>query len=55
VEKSEGHTPLAKRKDNIQMKFKELGKEKGVEWVQLATYRDKWRALVSMVMKFRAP
>jgi hypothetical protein len=40
--------------DNIKMERKELGWE-GVDWVNVAYDRDKWRALVDEVMNFRVP
>ena len=27
----------------------------GMEWIELAKYRDRWRALVSAVMNLRVP
>jgi hypothetical protein len=28
---------------------------RGVDWIELAQYRDRWRALVTTVMNFRVP
>jgi len=36
------------------MDFREIGWE-GVDWIHLAQGRDKWRALVDMVMNLRVP
>jgi hypothetical protein len=27
----------------------------GMDWIDMAQYRDRWRALVNAVMKFRVP
>ena len=40
--------------DNIKMDLEEVGKGCG-DWMELAQHRDRWRALVSTVMKFRVP
>ena len=43
-----------KWEDNIKMDLKEVGR--GCEdWMELAQDRDRWRALVSMVMNLRVP
>ena len=39
---------------NIKMDIQEVGKGCG-DWMELAQYRDRWRALVSTVMNFRVP
>jgi hypothetical protein len=40
--------------DNIRMDLREIGWD-GVDWVDLAQDRDRWRALVNMVMNLRVP
>ena len=40
--------------DNIKMDLQEVGGDCG-DWMELAEDRDRWRALVSMVMKLRVP
>jgi hypothetical protein len=58
VGKPEGKRPLGRPRrrweDGIKMNLKGdwLG---GVEWIHLAQDRDRWRAVVSAVMKLRAP
>jgi hypothetical protein len=46
--------PIHRWEDNIRMDLMEIGWEV-VDWKDLAQDRDKWRALVSTVMKFRIP
>ena len=41
-------------KDNIKMDLQEVGRGCG-DWMELAEDRDRWRALVCMVMNFRVP
>ena len=57
VEKAEGNSPLGrprrKWEDNIKMDLQELGG--GGNWMELAQDRDRWRALVNMVMNFQVP
>jgi hypothetical protein len=40
--------------DNIKTDLIEIGWD-GVDWIDLAQDRDKWRALVKMVMNLRVP
>jgi hypothetical protein len=40
--------------NNIKMDLRETGWD-GMDWIDLAQDRDKWRALVNMVMNLRVP
>jgi hypothetical protein len=58
VGKPEGKTPLERLKcrwkDGIRMDLREIGLGGGgVEWIELAQDRDRWRAVVNAVMKQR--
>jgi hypothetical protein len=56
VGKPEGKIPLERPrhrwKDGIKMDLREIGC-RGVEWMHLAQDRDRWQALVNVVMNLR--
>ena len=58
VGKLEGKRPLRKTRlrweDNIKMNLQEVGCG-GMDWIELAEDRDRWRALVNTVMKLQVP
>lgn len=58
VEKPEVKRPAGKPKsrwiDTIKTNLVEIGRG-GVDWIGLARYRDKWRAVVNSVMKLQIP
>jgi hypothetical protein len=58
VGKPEGRRPLGRPiciwKDNIKMDLREVGWG-GMDWINLAQDRDRWRALVYTVMNLRVP
>jgi hypothetical protein len=45
---------MRRRKDNIKMELKEVG-SRGMDWIELAQLRDKWRAVVNTVTNLRVP
>ena len=58
VGKPEGKRPLGRPRrrweDNIKTDLQKMGVGCG-DWMELAQDRDRWRALVSTVRKFRVP
>jgi hypothetical protein len=58
VGKPEGRRPLGRPRrrwmDNIKMDLREIGWD-GMDWINLAEDRDKWKALVNTVINLRVP
>jgi hypothetical protein len=58
VGKPNGKRPLGRPRrrwvDNSEMDFREVGSD-GMDWIDLAQDRDKWRALVNTVLNLMVP
>jgi hypothetical protein len=58
IGKPEGRRPLRRSKrrwvNNIKIDPREKGRD-GIDWIDLAQDRDRWRALVNMVMNLPVP
>jgi hypothetical protein len=58
VGKREGKRPLGRPsrrcEDNIKMVLQEVRYE-GIDWIELAQDRDRWRALLNAVMNLKVP
>ena len=46
--------PRCRWEDNIKMDLQEVGCG-DIDWIELAQDRDRWRALVNVVINFRTP
>jgi hypothetical protein len=57
VGRPEGRRPLGRPRrrweDNIKIELQKVGW--GVDWIDMAQDRDRWRAVVSAVMNLRVP
>jgi hypothetical protein len=58
VGEPEGERPLGRPRrrlvDNIEMDIEEISWD-GVDWIDLAQDRDKWRSVVNAIMNLRVP
>ena len=54
VGKTEGKRPRHRWENNIKMDLQEVGCG-GMDWIELAQDRDRWRAVVNEVMNLRVP
>jgi hypothetical protein len=56
--KPEGKRPLGRPRsrwdDNMQIDLQEVG-WRGIDWIYLTQYIDRWQALLNAVMNFRVP
>jgi hypothetical protein len=54
VGKAEGKRPLGRLRhrweNNIKMDLQEVGWEGGMDWIELAQDKDRWRALLNAIM-----
>jgi hypothetical protein len=46
--------PRCRWEDNIKMDLQEVG-FRGMDWIELAQDRDRWQALVNVIMNLRVP
>jgi hypothetical protein len=58
MRKPEGKRPLGRSRRrwvfNIKMDLREIGWD-DVDWIDMAQYRDQWRALVNTVLNLQVP